>query len=61
MPQAFVLEDANKLKIYDYKYYGNVVEALDKVVFEAAFGRMTPEDAAAAMQKEASEKIQMAQ
>ncbi|MDV4151861.1 extracellular solute-binding protein [Clostridium sp. AL.422] len=61
MPQAFVLEDSSKLKLYDYKYYGNAVEALDKVVFEAAFGRMTPEDAAAAMQKEASEKIQMAQ
>lgn len=61
LPQAFLLEDASKLKIYDYKYYGNAVEALDKVVFEAAFGRMTPQDAAAAMQKEASEKIQMAQ
>ncbi|MGL4336667.1 MAG: extracellular solute-binding protein [Turicibacter sp.] len=59
MPQAFLLDDASKLALYDYKYYGYAVEALDKVVFEAIFGRMTPEEAVAQMQKETSEKIQM--
>lgn len=61
MPQAFLLDDSAKLALYDYKYYGYAVEALDKVVFEACFGRLTPEDAAAQMQKEAAEKISMAQ
>ncbi len=60
MPQSFLLDDTSKLKIYDYKDYGYAVEALDKVVYEVIFGRMSTEDALAQMQKEVSEKIEMA-
>lgn len=61
MPQSFLLEDTSKLAISDYLHYGYAVEALDKVVYEVCFGRMSAQDAVEQMQKEASEKIQMAQ
>jgi multiple sugar transport system substrate-binding protein len=42
MPQAFVAKSApSVLKVYTYPYYGYTVEALDKVLGEIFFGRMS--------------------
>jgi multiple sugar transport system substrate-binding protein len=41
MPQAFLADENDELKIYDYKYYGDAVESLDKVLGEVLFGRMS--------------------
>lgn len=40
MPQAFLADQSDELKIYDYKYYGYAVESLDKVLPEIMWGRM---------------------
>jgi multiple sugar transport system substrate-binding protein len=40
MPQAFLADQNEELKIFGYKYYGHAVEALDKVVGDIFFGKM---------------------
>ncbi len=44
MPQAFLADQNEELKIYDYKYYGYAVESLDKILSEVLFDRMSVED-----------------
>ena len=44
MPQAFMADQNEELKIYDYKYYGHAVESLDKVLGDIFFGRVTPQE-----------------
>lgn len=61
LKHSFILDDTTTIKIFDYKYFGYAVESLDKVIFEACFGRLTPENAANQMQKETEEKVEMAQ
>ena len=61
LPHSVLMEDTSKIAIYDYMYYGDAVEALDKVLYEVVFGRMTAAEGLGQAQKEASEKIQMGQ
>lgn len=44
MPQRFLADQDDELKIYNYKYYGFAVEALDKVLGDIFFGRLTPQE-----------------
>ncbi|WMC93639.1 extracellular solute-binding protein [Kineothrix sp. MB12-C1] len=59
MPQAFFADENEELKIYDYKYYGYAVEALDKITGEVLFGRMTAEDALNQAVQETKGRIEM--
>lgn len=61
MPQAFLIDENEELKIYDYKYYGYMVESLDKVVGEVLFGRMDAEAAIKQAVKETKDRIEMGQ
>ncbi len=58
MGQSFLLEETDSLIIHDYKYYGYAVEALDKIVMEVPFGRMTVEEALTQAQQETADRIQ---
>lgn len=57
MGQSFLLEATDSLVIHDYKYYGYAVEALDKIVWEVPFGRMTTEEALEQAVKETADRI----
>ncbi|MBN2222350.1 MAG: hypothetical protein JW708_09085, partial [Vallitaleaceae bacterium] len=57
MEQSFLLEAPESLIIHDYKYYGYAVEALDKIVLEVPFGRMTTEEALLQAEKETADRI----
>lgn len=59
MPQAFLADESDELKIYDYKYYGYAVEALDKVLPEMWWGRMTLEEGFAQAERETKDKIEL--
>lgn len=61
MPQAFLADEADELKIYSYKYYGYAVESLDKVLAEILFGRMTAEDGLKQAVQETKDRIEMGQ
>jgi len=61
MPQAFLADENEELKIYSYKYYGYAVESLDKVVAEILFGRMTAEDGLKQAVQETKDRIEMGQ
>lgn len=61
MPQAFLADENDELKIYDYKYYGYAVESLDTVLGEALWGRMTPEEALNQAVQETKDKIEMSE
>lgn len=61
MPQAFLADQNEELKIYNYKYYGYAVESLDKVVAEVLFGRMTAEDGLKQAVQETKDRIEMGQ
>lgn len=61
MPQAFVADENEELKIYNYKYYGYAVEALDKVLGEVLFGRMTPQEALDQAVQETKDQIEMSE
>lgn len=59
MPQAFVADENEELKIYDYKYYGYAVESLDVVLGDVLFERMTPQEALDKAVQETKDKIEM--
>ncbi len=59
MPQAFLANESDELKIYDYKYYGYAVESLDVVLGDVLFERMTPEEALDKAVQETKDKIEM--
>ena len=59
MPQAFLADESDELKIYDYKYYGYAVESLDVVLGDVLFERMTPEEALDRAVQETKDKIEM--
>jgi multiple sugar transport system substrate-binding protein len=40
MPQSFLLKEGDSQKIFNYKYFGYSVEALDKIVWETVFNKM---------------------
>lgn len=61
MPQAFLADENEELKIYNYKYYGYAVESLDKVLAEILFGRMTAEDGLNQAVQETKDRIEMGQ
>lgn len=61
MPQAFVADETDELKIYNYKYYGYAVESLDKVLPEILFGRMSAEDGLKQALQETKDRIEMGQ
>lgn len=58
MPQAFVADENEELKIYDYKYYGYAVESLDKVLPEVLFGRMDIDAALSQALQETKDRIE---
>jgi len=58
MPQAFLANENEELKIYDYKYYGYAVESLDKVLGEILFGRMTIEEGLNQAVQETKDRIE---
>ena len=59
MPQAFLADENDELKIYDYKYYGYAVESLDGVLGEVLFERMSPQEALDKAVQETKDKIEM--
>lgn len=58
MPQAFLANESEELKIFDYKYYGYAVESLDKVLGEILFGRMTIEEGLQQAVQETKDRIE---
>ena len=59
MPQAFLADENEELKIYDYKYYGYAVEALDKVLPEMWWGRISLDDGFNQAVQETKDKIEL--
>lgn len=59
MPQAFLADENDELKIYDYKYYGYAVESLDVVLGDVLFERMTAQEALDKAVQETKDKIEM--
>lgn len=59
MPQAFLAEYNEELKLYDFKYYGYAVDALDKITGEVLFGRMTPEEGLNQAVRETKDSIEL--
>lgn len=60
MPQSFLVEDPElqkTLKIFDYKYNGFVVEEIDKLVGDAAFGKLDINEGLEKAQKAIEDKI----
>lgn len=57
MQQSFLLNETDTLKIFDYKYYGFAVEALDKVAWDIPFGKISVEEGMQLMQKEVEDRI----
>lgn len=58
MPQEFLASENDELKIYDYKYYGYAVEALDKALGEILWGRTTIEAGLAQAEQETKDRIE---
>ena len=57
MMQSFLLNEPETLKIYNYKYFGFAVEALDKVVTDAVFGKVDIKQGLEKAQKETADRI----
>lgn len=57
MPQSFLLGEQETLKIYDYKYYGFAVEALDKVLNDMVYGKIGIKEGLDQAQKETADRI----
>ena len=57
MKQSFLLDDPDTLKIFDYKYFGYAVEALDKIVWEVPFGRVETKAGLQQAEKEVRDRI----
>jgi multiple sugar transport system substrate-binding protein len=58
MPQAFLAKQNEELKIYNYKYYGYAVEALDKVLGDIFFGKITMDQGLKQAVSETKDKIE---
>lgn len=58
MPQEFLANENEELKIYDYKYYGYAVEALDKVLGEILYGRTDIQSGLAQAVQETKDRIE---
>lgn len=61
MRHSFLLDYPDTLKIYDYKYYGYAVEALDKIVWETVFGNIGIQEGLEQAQKEVEDRIRLGQ
>lgn len=59
MPQYFLASEDEELKIYDYKYYGYAVEALDKVLGDMMYGKLSVDDGLRQAQSETHDAIEM--
>ncbi|MFS0882628.1 hypothetical protein [Metabacillus niabensis] len=60
LPQSFLVQDPElqkTLKIFDYKYNGFVVEEVDKLVGDAAFGKLDITEGLEKAQKAVEDKI----
>ncbi len=57
MPQFFLTEHPENLRMFNYKYYGYAVESLDKILPEVLFGRMTPEQGLQQAEQETKDRI----
>lgn len=57
MPQAFLADDENALSINRYKYYGYAAEALDKIIPDVSFGKISVEEALSKAEKEVNDRI----
>lgn len=58
MPQAFLVDYNEELKIYDYKYYGYAVESLDKVLGEVMWGRVDADTGLGQAVQETKDRIE---
>lgn len=61
LPQSFLMDAMDSMVVMDYKHIGYIQEAVEKVVFEVAFGRMSAEDAVKQAQKEVDDRLKMIQ
>lgn len=61
MPQAFLADENEELKINGYKYYGAAVESLDKILGEVLFGRMTIDEGLSQAVQETKDRISSGQ
>ena len=59
MPQAFLTEEGAALIIYDFKYFGFAVEALDMIFGDVLFGRLDPEEALEQALRQTIERIEL--
>jgi len=58
MPQAFIAKSpSSMLKVYTFPYYGYAVEALDKVLGEILYGRMSIEAGLRQAEQETNDRI----
>jgi multiple sugar transport system substrate-binding protein len=60
LPQTFLVKDEKQLgslKIFDYKYNGFTVDAIDKIAGDAIFGKIKIDEALKKAQKEVEDKI----
>jgi multiple sugar transport system substrate-binding protein len=58
LPQAFLADEEDELKIYGYKYYGYAVEALDTVLGDMIFGNITIDDGLKQSVQETRDRIE---
>jgi multiple sugar transport system substrate-binding protein len=58
MPQAFLAQENEELKIYGYKYYGYAVESLDVVLGDIFFGNTGVEDGLRQAVQETKDRIE---
>ena len=59
MPQAFLAYYDEELAMYDFRYYGFAVQAIDPVLPEVLRGRMTPQEAMERAESHARELIEI--
>lgn len=59
LPQYFLAGEDEELKIYDYKYFGSAVEALDKVLADMMYGKLSIDDGLRQAQAETHDAIEM--
>jgi multiple sugar transport system substrate-binding protein len=58
MPQVFLADENEELKIYGYKYYGYAVESLDTVLGDMFFGNISIDDGLKQAVQETRDRIE---
>jgi multiple sugar transport system substrate-binding protein len=58
LPQAFLANENDELKIYGYKYYGYAVESLDRVLTDIFFGNISADEGLRRANQETRDRIE---